>query len=875
MPPALLAKLDAVARLEPTRLGVRLASGPRREDSGGNAPAESLEMAELVAGSVRAGPCLLEVDLASRDAVATCRLRVRNVDEQPIELSSVLVGMRFSGELPGGLRFLQHGWQSWSFCGARQLHSEGDPAFPSGPWLRGMHHALPALPADRAGWHESHLVTVVGASPGGPCALVGLLERGESFGLVYLRRIQGGVELELEIRLETTLEPGAERVLEPVRMALGREPALLLEDYARALGAAAEARTRSPFQAGWCSWYHFFHDVTEADLLRNLDALVARRSELPIDVVQLDDGYQRAIGDWLETNEKFPSGLAPLAAAIREAGFTPGLWTAPFCVVPESRIFETHGDWLLRHGDALHLGLLHPEWTAGARVHTLDPTRDDVIAHLEETFAELGDMGFDYLQLDFLYAAAMQAAAHDPGVTRAQRLRRGLEAIRRGAGPDRFLLGCGCPLGPALGIVDGMRIGPDVAPSWDVPVAGRIPGIEDTQPSTRSAVRSILARAWMHRRLWLNDPDCLMARGRDTQLRPEEARTLASCIAASGGMVVFSDDVPELSPESLVLVRETLALARAVDGAADSEGPRALGLLEEEIPAGLTARTGEGALVALVNASDEPKHRRLDRLDLPYPAAVRLQDGLLFTEPTRSGDALELPPHTSALFRVAGDRLAVFCDFDGTFAVQDVGSSIARRYAGERRSALWKKLEQGKLSAWDYNLALLDRLPLPEEELAAFLESVELSLGASELVAWCTRHGVPFRILSDGFDYNLDRLQRIHGVHFAYDANHLHYEDGGWRIQASHPNPDCGCGTGTCKRGRIERFRAEHPDALIVHIGNGRVSDLCATDVVDVVFAKDSLAEELAARDVPLHAFETLQDVLPVLKGLRAADFGD
>ena len=43
--------------------------------------------------------------------------------------------------------------------------------------------------------------------------------------------------------------------------------------------------------------------------------------------------------------------------------------------------------------------------------------------------------------------------------------------------------------------------------------------------------------------------------------------------------------------------------------------------------------------------------------------------------------------------------LAVFCDYDGTFAKQDVGSTLAKRYAGERRGALWERLSRGELTA--------------------------------------------------------------------------------------------------------------------------------------------------------------------------------
>ena len=216
----------------------------------------------------------------------------------------------------------------------------------------------------------------------------------------------------------------------------------------------------------------------------------------------------------------------------------------------------------------------------------------------------------------------------------------------------------------------------------------------------------------------------------------------------------------------------------------------------------------------------------------------------------------------------AGPRppLAVFCDFDGTLAVKDVGATIAQRYAAERRAALWKRLVGGELTPWAYNLELLDGLSLPEGELDDFLESVDLDPGARALLAWCQGEGVPFRILSDGFDRNLDRLQAITGVGFAYDANGLCYRDGAWSIRPGHPNEACGCGTGTCKRGRIEAYQRDHPGVATVHIGNGRVSDLCGAESADLVFAKDSLAAALEERGAKFHAFRTLNDVVTELE---------
>jgi 2-hydroxy-3-keto-5-methylthiopentenyl-1-phosphate phosphatase len=158
-------------------------------------------------------------------------------------------------------------------------------------------------------------------------------------------------------------------------------------------------------------------------------------------------------------------------------------------------------------------------------------------------------------------------------------------------------------------------------------------------------------------------------------------------------------------------------------------------------------------------------------------------------------------------------------------------------------------------------MELLDGLEFSEEQLDAFLQTIEIDPGGRDLVAWCAAHDVPFRVLSDGFDRNLDRLQELHGVRFAYDANRLWYDDGRWRLAPGSPDPTCGCGTGVCKRAHIGALRAAHPDAITVHVGNGRVSDLCAAEAAHVVFAKDSLAEELRARGVAFESFRDLNDV--------------
>jgi 2,3-diketo-5-methylthio-1-phosphopentane phosphatase len=229
----------------------------------------------------------------------------------------------------------------------------------------------------------------------------------------------------------------------------------------------------------------------------------------------------------------------------------------------------------------------------------------------------------------------------------------------------------------------------------------------------------------------------------------------------------------------------------------------------------------------------------------------------------------------SALLRAAGAReLAVFCDFDGTFSQYDVGSALAREHLPELRAALQTRYRKGELGAWEYALELFEGFAFGPEKLNPFLAGIELDPGAGRLVEWCENNRIGFRILSDGFDYNLERLQAIHSVAFAYSANHLDFEDGRWRIRPGGLNPDCECGTGTCKRRVIENHRRDHPGAYCVHVGDGRVSDLCGAEAADLVFAKGTLEAELRARGIHFEPFENLHDVRASLERRLEADPG-
>ncbi len=147
------------------------------------------------------------------------------------------------------------------------------------------------------------------------------------------------------------------------------------------------------------------------------------------------------------------------------------------------------------------------------------------------------------------------------------------------------------PLANVVGVVDANRIGPDVAPLWALePDAEIVPGYLDVQPATRAAYAATVARSFLHRQVWVNDPDCLMLRSESTELSPRAAVTWGRCIGLSGGLVMVSDDLDVLGPDARGRLEEVVALGRESDDLArHGQPPVCPDLLDQVVPTTLVA----------------------------------------------------------------------------------------------------------------------------------------------------------------------------------------------------------------------------------------------------------------------------------------------
>ena len=527
----------------------------------------------------------------------------------------------------GELAFFSNGWQSWSHAGsygAKDTYRQTKLGFFTSPM--GYNTGTPR--PKKKGYFASDMFGIIGDRQHRSGILAGFLSQKEHFGSLKVRiddplypamymwangdnaRLDPGASLSTDWAAVQFVEIDAPNPLEVYLNAVARENHGARENHLTPdspLFVGEGLGVRSEERSGWCSWYHYYQDFAAEDIRSNLEKAQEIRTNIPLDIIQIDDGYQAEIGDWLTFAPTFPDGVKPLADEIKQAGFTPGIWLSPFIVHPKSKLARTHPKWLLRNrwGLPVNAGFV---WNVFTRA--LDLTHPPALEYAQKVIrTAVEDWGFSYLKLDFLYAAALSGRYSDPTKTRAQVLRQGMEAIRDAAGDGTTLLGCGSPLGSAIGLVEAMRIGADVHSSWHPAHGGLKHTIrtEPTMPSVRNAIQNILTRAMLHRRWWENDPDCLLLRP-ETDLRLDEVRSLATAIAFSGGIIMLSDDLTQLPPERLEIAQALLPpmglRPRVVDWF-DAPMPSIMRLdLENE--------TGKWHLLAVFNWSRRKKNLNLE-----------------------------------------------------------------------------------------------------------------------------------------------------------------------------------------------------------------------------------------------------------------------
>lgn len=300
-------------------------------------------------------------------------------------------------------------------------------------------------------------------------------------------------------------------------------------------------------------------NISERDIWNNLNAI--RKFGLDLKYIQIDDGYQEYMGDWLSQTDKFKTPLKKLCQDITDSGFEPAIWVAPFIAERDSGLFSEHPDWFVKDMNGRPLSsdkCSFGGWRRGPW-YMLDGSHPEARAHLTKLFKTLREeWKIKYFKLDAnMWGALPFGVRHQKNTTSVQAYKMGMQAILDGAGTDSFILGCNAPMWPSLGLVHGMRITNDNNRSFE---------------RFEQLCYECFRRNWQNGVLWVNDPDTVLIKNKISSVMGPDGKKVktqenvtsdeymfcAAYVLASGGMILSSDDITSFTEEEADILKKML-----------------------------------------------------------------------------------------------------------------------------------------------------------------------------------------------------------------------------------------------------------------------------------------------------------------------------
>jgi alpha-galactosidase len=179
--------------------------------------------------------------------------------------------------------------------------------------------------------------------------------------------------------------------------------------------------------------------------------------------VQIDDGFQRlpicTPENWLNTNEKFPGGLAGMHDYIASHGLQPGLWTNTTCA--DVAWAAAHPTLFVRTPDGTPA---RGNWVGFVMDGANPATMQDLVLPV---YRQLKAQGWSYFKVDALRHLRYEGYnSHAEfyskrGLDRVRVYRSFVQQIRDVIGRDAFLLASWGPRPELIGIIDATRLGDD------------------------------------------------------------------------------------------------------------------------------------------------------------------------------------------------------------------------------------------------------------------------------------------------------------------------------------------------------------------------------------------------------------------------------
>jgi 2,3-diketo-5-methylthio-1-phosphopentane phosphatase len=209
-------------------------------------------------------------------------------------------------------------------------------------------------------------------------------------------------------------------------------------------------------------------------------------------------------------------------------------------------------------------------------------------------------------------------------------------------------------------------------------------------------------------------------------------------------------------------------------------------------------------------------------------------------------------------------KCIVFFDFDNTIATCDVFDNMLLLFSRDDRWVeLEKKWRSGRIGSKTCLEGQLRGMDLDKKSLDAYLSKIKLDPYFKQLYRFLQVKKVKTIVLSDNFDYILNRILKINRIKkLKVYANKLSFSRN--KVITDYPfkNKDCQI----CAHCKTKNLLARSPKgSIIIYVGDS-ASDACPAKYTNVVFAKDNLLQYFKDSKLNYIASHSLKDVFIYLK---------
>jgi alpha-galactosidase len=172
-----------------------------------------------------------------------------------------------------------------------------------------------------------------------------------------------------------------------------------LQGYSRfmqASGIRFAPHEPEAYEAVWCSWGY-----EQKFTLDEITGTLPKVKELGFKWIDIDYGYQQAVGDWDVDPDKFPGGnsdMRKLVDHIHAMGLKAKLWWSPLAVHPCSKLLKQNPDIILQNRDG------SPQFITFWDCYFMSPVYDKTLQHTREVVKMfIQDWDFDGLKMDGMH----------------------------------------------------------------------------------------------------------------------------------------------------------------------------------------------------------------------------------------------------------------------------------------------------------------------------------------------------------------------------------------------------------------------------------------------------------------------------------------